>query len=934
VKVLVAIRIPKERFRGIETTFALAGRLQWLTVVLPFVALTLMTVRPIVLNSALPAIYDVLFYYFPAEVFRHDALTAGQIPFWNPYHAAGSPFLANPATGVFYPINLLLDLAFRPTVALRSFLLLHLAIAYAAVYALSRRIGMARSGAILSGLTYTFSSYMLARIAWPNYLAAAALIPVALYLAERVVQSSEARVRIVWALAAGACFGMTLLGCQQIAFYEGLALGLYLLTRGPRQRSGAASLSKALVLNVSLVGLILAVGFGLFAVQLLPALRFIGLSNYQVDYLNQVQGGLTLGDLSRLLYGEGPGESISTYIGASTLLVACIGLTSSLSGRKWYFAGLALMSVILSLRLPTWAVNLAGYLPGFAQFVAHWPERGLVLAVLSVSILAGFGYCSVVNETRARSSVRLSWGVGAAVLTVAYVATTLIPRTGIEVHSRMFAFFIGEQACLVLLFLNSGLVDFRKHLVSVAFISLVSIDLALGFSTLSYPFDNFDELFNSSKTQLLIKSVPDKPVGRVVGLYPDLPWDGYDLQQSFTELLTGNSSWVYKLDDAQGYDPLHLRHYWEYLSALNHGRPIDYHIMGVEDPASKLFSLLNVRYLILPASVDSLPVPLVGGIQLSRGSPRADLPVDDLQPIQRISLISALANSSRVDQGQDVAQVSLTTEDGGTLVFPIRAGVDVSEWAIDRPDVQKIVRHGRAPIYGSSDTGQGFYAHSYLATVVLSRPTYVRSLTLSLTKAPEAPDLVWSINTIDAHQAVADIANPVGTGNGYRVWQLKNITPRAFLASETESSADDQAILNRMSSPSFDITRQVILRSGSPQATEIGPSMVSAPANPAGKQAATLVSETLNEVVVHTDSERPSVLVLAENYYPDWRARIDGKDTLVQEADYTFRGVFVPSGQHVVQFYYDDPEFRLGAGISAAVAVLGLVLACLLVVRR
>ena len=63
--------------------------------------------------------------------------------------------------------------------------------------------------------------------------------------------------------------------------------------------------------------------------------------------------------------------------------------------------------------------------------------------------------------------------------------------------------------------------------------------------------------------------------------------------------------------------------------------------------------------------------------------------------------------------------------------------------------------------------------------------------------------------------------------------------------------------------------------------------------------------------------------MLAENDYPGWQARVDGRSTPVVQADGSFQAVAVPAGEHVVRFAYRPTSVRLGL----AATVLGLAVA-------
>jgi hypothetical protein len=103
-----------------------------------------------------------------------------------------------------------------------------------------------------------------------------------------------------------------------------------------------------------------------------------------------------------------------------------------------------------------------------------------------------------------------------------------------------------------------------------------------------------------------------------------------------------------------------------------------------------------------------------------------------------------------------------------------------------------------------------------------------------------------------------------------------------------------------------------------------GATLPDIPAAPLQGDASVLLHEP-DRVVVRTTANRPALLVLADNWYPDWRARIGGEDAQVHLTNHTFRGVVVPAGTHDVEFVFRSAELRAGLAIHLAGVV---VLAC------
>lgn len=58
-----------------------------------------------------------------------------------------------------------------------------------------------------------------------------------------------------------------------------------------------------------------------------------------------------------------------------------------------------------------------------------------------------------------------------------------------------------------------------------------------------------------------------------------------------------------------------------------------------------------------------------------------------------------------------------------------------------------------------------------------------------------------------------------------------------------------------------------------------------------------------NKVTLKVSSESRSFVVFTDTYYPTWKARIGKENLPVYLTDYNFRGVSLPPGEHVVEFY-------------------------------
>ena len=78
----------------------------------------------------------------------------------------------------------------------------------------------------------------------------------------------------------------------------------------------------------------------------------------------------------------------------------------------------------------------------------------------------------------------------------------------------------------------------------------------------------------------------------------------------------------------------------------------------------------------------------------------------------------------------------------------------------------------------------------------------------------------------------------------------------------------------------------------------------------------TLEDEHPNALKFSIQSRAPGWLLLADVWYPGWRAWVDGEPVDVLRANYLFRAVEVPAGAHHVEFRYQPLLFYIGVFVS------------------
>ena len=77
-----------------------------------------------------------------------------------------------------------------------------------------------------------------------------------------------------------------------------------------------------------------------------------------------------------------------------------------------------------------------------------------------------------------------------------------------------------------------------------------------------------------------------------------------------------------------------------------------------------------------------------------------------------------------------------------------------------------------------------------------------------------------------------------------------------------------------------------------------------------------LVAYEPNYLKYEVSSEKGGTVVFSEIYYPGWKSTIDGQEVAHGRADYIFRAMNVPAGQHVVEFRFDPTSLHVTENIA------------------
>ncbi|HSJ16027.1 MAG TPA: hypothetical protein VK939_16585 [Longimicrobiales bacterium] len=149
-------------------------------------------------------------------------------------------------------------------------------------------------------------------------------------------------------------------------------------------------------------------------------------------------------------------------------------------------------------------------------------------------------------------------------------------------------------------------------------------------------------------------------------------------------------------------------------------------------------------------------------------------------------------------------------------------------------------------------------------------------------------------------------------GGAAVIYRNPDALPRAFLVGETET-LEGAAALARIFSDGFEPRRTAVVSAALP--ADVAP-------QPGVEGGVVWEERSAERALLRVSADRPALLVLTDNYYPSWKARIDGRLVPVYRTNHAFRGVAVPAGTHQVEFFYDARPLRAAALTSIALLLL------------
>ncbi len=894
---------------------------------------------PVTLAQAVWFGSDTVRTYFPLGTELARALHEGRLPLWTTGMYGGFPLLADAQVGALYPINLILYAVLPPHFALSYTVLFHLAFAAVGAYLWVRASGFRVASALLAGIVFSFSGFMLSRLPHVTILVTSSWLPWLFFLqdqfqraqtplvissggrnlgdasrdfSQKSLEMTRTKRAALWfALLALALGIQVLCGFPQVAFMNLLAVGLVgffgrlLWDSNPFLGATFAERLKSLLRAIGWSALPILLGAGIAAAQIVPTVELVGYSvrgsasSFRFVTSYSLPPEMLAQFVAPFIHGEpseGANNEYWAYLGLAPFLLALLAVWLRRDARTIFFAVFALAALSLALGDLNPVYRLIYQLPGLSFF--RVPARYLLLFVFAATFLTATGFEELSNRlSDARVKCAFVWACafGGAIVVVIWLAQTQWLEFWMAVWQYLpMGLLAASVGVLGLAWMRRA----SRALFQTIVLGLTLCDLACTAPLFVITLGRLDTPAYAASAPRSLSVIETRPGdGRV---FTDMYIDS-----SVAAIRAGlypNAALLYGKESAQAYSSLAFARQSAYLADLT----------------PSMLNLLNVRYFAVPLE----PRPETKSV-----APLDTLGLDVLNneevfppvPATGVEIISFTERAENLANGTPVGELVLRRRDGRIETFPLRVGIETADWDYARNKPQ----HARAPV---AHTFRGFwraFGREFEGNTYAARFSFAPGEIVGVNVRALRPEARLTIERISLYNAdnqptaLAKLVHRNDFALAYlsdtvAIWENKNALPRAFIA-HAATVANDDAAFARLRDPSFQPEREVLLSEGG-ELRDVAPA----------RDSVEIATYKSGRVAIKATTDQPGYLVLADSWYPGWNALVDGRSAPIHRADVLFRAVRIEPGTHDIEFEYRPLSFAVGATISAISLLIAL----------
>lgn len=525
---------------------------------------------------------DVITQIFPWKWLVIDSFKSGNFPLWNPYAFSGTPLLANYQSGALSPLNILYFI-FPFVDAWSMSVLLQPLLASLFMFIFLKSINRSDFASTIGAIAFGFCGFITSWIMYGTLGFAILYLPLALFAIEKFYETKKWQYSTLLAVS----IPLSLFsGHFQTSLYFLIFVFLYILFKFATQK------------NKKLFGFTFAsltAGLAISSPQLLPSIEFYLNSPRETIYsISEIIPWTYLATFFAPDFFGNPvtrndwfGHYIewNAYTGLIPLLLGLYALRKK-DSYVYFFALISLIVLFFAFKSPIQDLLMSLHIPVLSTSAAG---RVIVLFSFSFAALSSFGLDLLIEDIRSKKLKPIFMWL-CLIMAVFTVLWSLIffklylPADKVAIAFSNFRLPSVIFALLLITTVLTLIIRNKKLLFLFPFvlIVLVSFDM-LRFSLKWIPYEDKKLIFPKIKLSEGIK--PVAPHDRMIATF-------------------GNEgSGILKISSTEGYDPLYIESYGEFMIGAQEGKYVNPERSVVRFPrtsnnSDKLLNFLGVRYIV------------------------------------------------------------------------------------------------------------------------------------------------------------------------------------------------------------------------------------------------------------------------------------------------------------------------------------------------
>lgn len=882
---------------------------------------------------------DGMLYYLP-----HFQMPLG---IWDPNSMTGFPSFADPQLMTWY----LPALLSRVTGSWNLLVLSAYVLGSWFTYRYLRALTDNAYAAVVGGMVFGLSGFMVLHLGHTTVINVAAWIPGLLWAVEEMARS----LRIRWVLIGGVIGSQCILGGHpQIVLYGWALAGAYALFRAAytvRVRRYLVAIAAMMVLAAMLSAVQTVPTAAFSSLTTRARMSFEDFSSYSLSPRQMALfafpalfGGGEAALLDGIPYlAAGNLAEVSGYVGFGAMALALLALASrARNAVAWFWAGCAGLALMASMGGSTPLGKVVYNLPGFGQFRAQ--GRFMALLCIAIAALAAQGIVALTQHPKRRRHLGLMLSLFAAFALAGFAVGPLfgtglqaaaaaqgVPNLPVGVFTNRWISI--PLACAALVTASLAALSFRPHSPAVRALALASMAVELG------SFGWFAEWRYVSPTESGIQ--PPAVTRKYATKLRETGGRWFSVQGSLgaPDTAPPELSAFWRMPALGKYGPLMPSRYRELLEIESNGVAFG----KWWDPRNRAIDIAGARLVAFPPSTASETIrgsafptgdiDLIAGRGCGAAAASAKVALPPAREISRIGMVSMMGCSNGYPQGAPVLEVRMRQPEGTESTAVLRAGIDTAEWAAGCVDIEPTMRHKPAEVFSrfpAPRNGAVCQGQRYVTFLDLPKPIDIEALQFRWLPKGEGVVRISklvvfknngraeAVGSADAWASDDSRWKEFARSGATTVYENLRARPRAWIAAETVSLAPADV-------------KRAIQTSTLPDGREYDPAAMALIEEPLGFRSAPdpearawVVEDRKTALDVQTNNRDPGFLVLADLYYPGWKATINGRPARIFQTNYIQRGVLLPAGQNFVRFEFRPASLYAGFGISAAGLLLGI----------